>query len=161
MKSKIALLATLALSATAYASALNYAGKFSEVHDIMIVGYENEADCTSDNGKWEQDMCLFETSDDVEVNEAVDVLTVEIVGTNAHTCSYEGPIVSKTLNTLVSQVESDEWNETTGDFEKATCEVTATYSDNGNAVAIDNNGKCRSFCGARAHLQIGKALRRL
>ena len=164
---KISLLA-LFLSASASANWFTGVGEFSYPHEIAMVGYADEAGCREDGGKWEDEFCFFSVEDSVKVEftdaQAMEYyVTVDILSTNAHTCSFEGLAKWVGPLTLVASSETDDWQEgengEEGKFVPVTCEVTVKYLD-GNRVNVSNNGKCSNFCGARAMLEIEEAKRK-
>lgn len=152
------------ISITAFAAEFNGEGLFNYSHQIGMFGYENAEACKADDGEWDVDngICFFNTADQVEVKLAAENtynVKVDTVTTNAHTCTFEGTgkvLMGTDKFTILASTESEEWD---GDkFVPATCEVTLTYID-GDTVNVVNNGKCTSFCGARADLTIDEAKR--
>lgn len=156
-------LAIAAFSLSASASVINHEGTFVSEHEVAMMSYQTKEACEADQGEWTEDLCIFHSQDDVTVKRANNgKLQVEMntIHTNAHSCSFEGEVVSQEMFKLVAATESDEWDEEKQDFVKAVCEVTVTYSNDGNTVNASNNGKCRSFCGMNAVLEIEGAVRK-
>lgn len=154
----------LSLAASATSPTYPFAGSFSFPHAVAVMGYATKAACEADKGEWvDEGICSFQSEDSVTVlpgeNGQFDV-AVETVATNAHMCSFEGSARAEAPGRLVATADGDEWNDAKGDFEKATCELTVTYKNSANSVSVSTNGKCRSFCGARAVLAIENATRR-
>lgn len=152
------LVLSLFLSASALANWFTGEGEFSKLHPIAFMSYEDQAACEADEGKWDDGLCWFDTSDEVSVerNGEKYLVKVDTVTTNAHTCSFEGEGVMKGTQ-IVATSEGEEW-----DGENpvpVTCEVTLDYLD-GDTVNVTNNGKCQYFCGARATLEIEGAKRK-
>lgn len=154
-------------TATAQAGEINYVGQFSMPHKTVVFGYDDEKSCAADKGEWisEDQMCLFEVSDDVKVEQTSDgglKMNVETIGGNAHSCGFEAAAVEKTTGLLIGSVETEiyRYNENTKEteVEKAICEVSVSYKDS-DTVSVSNNGNCNEFCGARAQLYIDDAKR--
>lgn len=157
---------TLTCAVSVQATEINFAGNFSAPHKTFIFGYENKKSCLADKGEWstEDEVCLFDVSDVVKVQTSAQGATasIETIGANAHTCGFEEPVIQKSANELLAQVETEvyEYNSETkqGEFVKAICEVTITYKDS-DTVSVTNNGNCQEYCGARAFLHIDEAKR--
>ena len=144
-------------------------GVFAYAHHTGIVGYEDEKSCAADQGDWDQDMelCFFNVEDSVQVKKTqvpeVFQLNVDTVGSNGHSCSFEGEATVQSNDLLMSSVKTEVWQENaqTGEWESvsATCEVTVKYADI-NTTAVSTNGNCQEFCGMRAILDIEEAKRK-
>jgi hypothetical protein len=136
-------------------------GTFVEPTQTFVISYMNEADCSADSGSWdnEMEMCFFDVENEATVSKKEEGLFLDIVttGSNAHSCWFEGPVTSQSENTLVSAVEAMVWNG--DDWTNGTCEVTVTYED-ADTVNVSTNGQCQEFCGARAWLEMGPAIRK-
>lgn len=159
---KYVILTVAAISSIAYASAINYAGTFSEPVTIAMMGYENEQACLNDKGQWQDDMCLFDTENTVVISPSIggyDV-AVDTVHTNGHSCMFEGKVTKANGPNVTAATEVEEWNDEKQEFEPATCELNITYTQDGNSLSLGNNGKCQSLCGARGFLAIDKADRK-
>lgn len=158
---KLALTAIAAVSVTAAAATYyELAGTFSNPHDIIMMNYADEASCTADQGEWVEDLgCSFAGEDTVEVSKDLNTVSVETVTTNGHTCSVEATVKTIEPDMIIAETPSDEYNDTTGEFETVTCQLTVKYSDANETVAVSSNGKCQSFCGARAIPEIEDAKR--
>ncbi len=152
--------AILALASTALASAaVNPAGHFARTHDVAM-HYSGKAACEADQGRWDGDedggFCIFtgaEDSVDVKAGEKGLSVAIDTITTNGHTCSFESDSAVQSGNKIVAQAKSE------AGIDDGDCEVTVTYLDE-NTVSVDENGKCKSFCGARATLFINQAIRK-
>jgi hypothetical protein len=156
---KSLLIALLALPALA--AHFTGVGEFYAPHEIAVFGYQDEASCSADEGRWEEELCWFKVEDEVIVKDdnagSLDVV-VNTVTTNGHSCSFEGKGKFTNEGTILATAPSEDWS---GDESvPATCEVTLTFVD-GNTVDVSNGGEsCSYFCGARATLDISGAKRR-
>ncbi|MCO5142040.1 MAG: hypothetical protein M9962_03000 [Oligoflexia bacterium] len=160
------ILVLLVLSTLGTASINHLFGTFSEPTQTFVVGYEDQASCDSDGGQWdtEMEMCFFDAENTVELKEENGKikLLVDTIGSNAHSCSFEGEAVQTTASQFVSKVDSTEYDQDeNGNWVEipVVCEVTVDFLDE-NSVTVDNNGKCREFCGMRAWLSVDKATRK-
>lgn len=119
----------------------------------IIVWSETKESCKESGGKWqaEEDVCELATADEAKVEKTPSAykLSISTIGSNYHTCEFEGPaILSKDV--LTSKVKVEEYIPSTDTLEVSTCVVTATIHK--NKLSISTNQKCQSFCGANAWL---------
>jgi hypothetical protein len=163
---KVILAVAIAITCNVHAGEIDFVGQFSMPRKTAMFGYDNKQACVADKGEWltEDGICMFDSSDDVKVEDTASGLTmkVETIGTNAHSCGFEATAQVKDFNVLVGALETEvhRYNEETKESEwvKAVCEVTLTYK-NSDVVKVDNNGNCQEFCGMRAQLYIDEAKR--
>ncbi len=133
-------------------------GVFQQPVTITVAGYQSASECAADKGFWEEGFCRFQAHNEVSIgNNGGYFLKVSTIGTNLHSCDYEGAAIASG-NGLISQLESEEWDDRSSSFVKALCELRATFPD-ANTVSVNNNGKCSSFCGMRARLVVEEAKR--
>lgn len=85
-------------------------------------------------------------------------VAISTIGTNAHSCTFYGAAHPVSSTTLKAVAPATAVNPDTGEWEETTCEVTLKYKN--NKVSVEDNGKCREYCGARAHLFIDGAKRK-
>lgn len=135
------------------------AGQFTETFEVPVGMYVDEASCVADGGKWLEEYCSMPASNDVEVTykNGKHELSVSTIGVNLHMCNFDGPAKRVGSRTLKASQKADYWNGK--DWVPGVCEVTVKYA-NDKTVAVSSNGKCQSFCGANAYLEIEKANRK-
>jgi len=157
-------LAALGFSLPVFA-ALNPVGDFAFAHSIAFFAYDEQG-CKEAEGQWDGDICLFDAEDSVSVTGGEMGsfnVRVSTVATNAHTCDFDGKGEMVSANQLKATAPSEVYipgeNGKDGRFESATCEVSVTFLD-GNSVKVESGETCSYFCGARAHLDIEKAVRK-
>lgn len=149
-----------------------YPMSFSAPRKIAVFFYQNAQACKDDGGEWESDgegadeegfesgMCFLDGGAHVDLtrdDKGQLAISIGVVGTNAHTCEFEGPAKMTNRTTYVSKVEAEDYNGETDQFEKVTCEVTVKLSKGGREAAVSTNGKCSTFCGMRASLEFEEA----
>lgn len=148
------------ISIPAFAATLDVTGRFQQDFFIAVVGYESAAKCSADQGRWDEGYCWFPASNQVRIASTGTGynLSIETVATNAHTCEFSALAKRFPDGVLVASLPSEEYDPRSGGFVKATCEVTVSFAD-ADTVNVTNNGKCQSFCGARASLVVTGAKR--
>lgn len=150
------LFALVALSAASLAFAANVIpGLYLEPSSTFLVGYESKEECEASQGdwsvpEWDGDMalCIFRVDNIVKIEGKGSKYAVEIstIGSNGHSCSFEG-----TGNLMGSTIVAKS-------SESQECEVNVAFLD-ADTVNVSTNGECQDFCGARAWLQIDAAKR--
>lgn len=149
-------------SLTAAAAWFSGEGRFANEHEFPIFGYDNAKDCSADGGRWDEEMgCLFTGEDSVEVKLLADHtyrVEIQTVTTNGHSCGFESANGVFQNGAIVATDLADEWDSEKQEMVPVTCEVAVSYVD-GNTVNVSHNGKCSTFCGARASLDIERAKR--
>lgn len=148
----LTILSVLLSSAAAFAvTPAQMTGKFTDPKEIAIIGYRDAASCTADHGIWNEDFCVFRAEDRLDVTSKGGrfKISVETISTNAHTCSFEAPAL-RDGNRLVASVKAENFEG--GKWVDAICTVTVSYKSK-DAVSVDTNGKCQSFCGARGLME--------
>lgn len=156
------LLSAALITAPALAAWFTGEGEFRFPHQIAFMSYADEAACKADEGRWEEDLCWFDASDDVNVRRAANgIYTVEVttVTTNAHTCDFEGQGEFTNEGTILARAASERWSDERQEWEAGECRVTLSYLD-GDTVDVTPEGDCSYFCGMRAGLEIRGAKRR-
>ncbi len=133
-------------------------GEFIEKHSIAMMMYQEE-ECKTAGGSWDGEICIIDTEDSVKVTRAGGKfgVAVDTVGNNAHSCSFAGKAERLNDKTLVSSVKSEYFDGK--EWKKGVCKVTVKYA-NDNTVNVSTNGKCESFCGAHARLELSSAKRK-
>ena len=152
---------SLIIAANLYAAISNgmtYIGTYAQPGQTFMMGYMDQATCVEDRGDWDTDMelCFFDIEQIVEVTGSSQGYNVVVAtwGSNAHSCVFEGAVTEVLPNALVSKVPTEVYEN--GTFVPGVCEVTVTY-ENDVTVNVSTNGKCQTFCGARAWLEMGPA----
>lgn len=139
----------LCLSANALSAVT---GIYQQKKSIMVWSETIES-CKESGGKWstEDEVCELETADEAKVEKTNKgyKLSISTIGSNYHTCEFEGP-ATLAKNVLTSKVKAEEYNPKTDKFDVVTCTVKATIKN--NVMSISTNQKCQSFCGANAWL---------
>lgn len=163
-KAIFALVTAFFVSAAAAASAAWFSGEgeFALPHQMVMMAYDSAEACEADQGQWSEDLgCVFDVEDSVMVKREADAYQVQVstITTNAHMCEFEGKGRFTNTGELLATAESEEWDDDAQEWKPATCELTVSYVD-GDTVNVSDNGKCRSFCGMRATLDIAGAKRR-
>ena len=132
-------------------------GTYSYPHKIAFLSYADQAACEGDQGKWEDDVCVMDASDDVTVTAAAKlgaagpfVLAISTVTNNAHMCDFSQPARAVGANVLVASEKNAE----------GVCTVTATFASDRTSVSIKTKGTCDDDCGMNARLDIGRAERK-
>ena len=151
--------------ATPSASAADPTGVWAEPVDIAMVGYDDAAACTADEGQWEPDLgCVFSSENTATFTPSGDAwtLNVSIIGANAHTCEFEGT-ARRDGDGLIATAPAERYVPGTdgaeGRFEPATCTIQIRIQ--GDALSLEGDYEtCSSFCGARAFLSMSEARRR-
>lgn len=166
------LLITLLLSSISAFASVNgpflslktrFDGYYTKTKEIYFHNYPTEILCEADNGSWdaETESCLFEATDEVQVSKVGPnqyLVDVNTIGTNAHTCTFTANAYAmspKALRAIAPSEPNEQQNQQWPPQRK--CEVYLEF--NGDKVDVEDNGKCRSFCGARAQLFIEGAQR--
>jgi len=120
-------------------------GSWTEEVAIQMLSYALAPECRRDGGRWvEGDGCWFDGANTVNVTPVGEV-SVEIVTTNAHMCSFEGKLTAVDGGWTAAPVEG------------GACELR--FKVQGRLLEVSNNGECADFCGARAFLAIQAAHR--
>jgi hypothetical protein len=126
------------------AMALEIDGTYKAVRPVFSVGYTKKA-CIESRGKYQGDgVCLFENGGaetQIKSNERNFDIKLTSVGTNFHTCDYEGTAILNQDRKLVSNDKG-----TGGE-----CELTITFKTD-DTIGIEANGKCQEYCGANMYL---------
>jgi hypothetical protein len=156
---KLLLIALLALPTLA--TPFTGVGEFYAPHEIALFGYQDEASCSADEGRWEDELCWFEVEDEVIVKDdgagSLDVV-VNTVATNGHSCGFEGKGKFTNEGTILATAPSEVWDGE--ELKPATCEVTLTFVDGNTVDTTHGSSACNYFCGARATLDVSGAKRR-
>lgn len=143
----------LTTTATAF-GAENIIGKYKAEKEIIVMS-ETKESCEGSEGRWqaEDEVCILKTSDDAEVSKSGKGLKLHVstIGSNYHTCEFEGA-ARLVKNTLISRVVTEEYNHSTGQMVNVTCEVRAKIV--AGEMEIKTNEHCQSFCGANAWLEV-------
>jgi hypothetical protein len=143
-------------------------GQFGYAHDVAFLGYANEEACKTDEGRWEDGICVMEGEDTVAVAKKGAEWSVEIntVTTNAHTCDFSGKAKLVSERELVASTRTEEYvpgkNGSEGKFIPAVCRLKVTYTST-DTVYVNVLGRpatCATLCGANAMLQIEGAKRK-
>src|SRR4051794_26253373 len=128
MKMSLFLVLALLISVSSHAQSINFAGTYVSPHEVGALSYTNKKACEADKGDWRNGLCVFKSGDIVVIKDSVDgkfSISIESVGTNIHTCEFEGKAVSLNKVQLVSDQASTETvynNETTEyDLADTTC----------------------------------------
>lgn len=112
-------------------------GSYSAPHAVMMV-------CDGGDDGW----CEEQVADSMEVREAGDgrlAVTIELVQTNAHTCSFEGVLTPDPA----APAPARRWSFRSDDPDEGPCSLQLEQS--GAEVRLLSDG-CRYYCGARAVL---------
>ena len=135
--------------------ALTLVGKFSSPHQIAFLGYDSKQACEADKGKWDGQLCVYDTEDIVTVikDGAKFKVAISTVTTNAHSCDFEGAGELKAKNVILATAPA-------GDAGK-TCSVRLTYAADGSLTTTAlNDEDCQYFCGMNARLDVSRATRK-
>ena len=107
----------------------NIVGKYRYNKEVMVMS-ESQESCESDGGNWQidEEYCLFSTADEAQIiNEKGQLqLNVSTIGSNYHSCEFEGPATLKN-NTLISRVVTEEYDSKKDRMIKVICEVRKNY----------------------------------
>lgn len=147
--------------AFAAGSASSYPRTYLTTKKIPTFWYQDAAGCQEDGGEWDGDedggICFLDASDELTFSKDADGklnLSVGVIGTNGHSCDFEGEAKQIKPTVFTASAEGEDYNHETEQFDKVTCTVTVKLSNRGREASLTNNGKCSSFCGARAYLEI-------
>ncbi len=94
-----------------------------------------------------EDMCIEQAEDTLSVRRVSPgtlAVTIELVQTNGHTCTFD----EKLRHAKTSQPDSQRWTFSSSD-EDSPC--TLDLVEQGGHISISSNG-CRDYCGVRATL---------
>lgn len=126
----------------ATADVASLVGAWTEPVTVPVFSYTDAAACAADGGAWRDDACQVDAANTVTIGPD-GALSVSILGTNAHTCEFDGAL----------RAAGGAW---IADGE-AGCRVTVNLRD--GALSLENNGRCEAYCGARAFLEVRAARR--
>ena len=134
-------------------------GDFLHPHVFSMPGYEDEASCQEGGGEWGTQGCTFEDSDEISIKLVGTTYQVEVstVATSGHSCLFEGSAEYRD-GEIVATAEGEVWSADRSAPAPAACEVRLHFED-ADTVTVTNNGKCWSFCGGRATLDVWSAKR--
>ena len=131
----------------------NIVGKYQHNKEVMVMTESRES-CESDGGNWQidEEYCFFSAADEARIitKKGQLQLNVSTIGSNYHTCEFEGPATLKN-NTIISRVVAEEYDSKKDRMVKVICEIRAKIIK--NVMSITNNNHCQSFCGANAWLE--------
>lgn len=140
-------------------------GEWVEALEFPMMTYEDAGTCAGDGGTWTPEVgCFFAGENRARISPATGdswPLSVEIVTTNAHTCSFEGAL-RREGDALVAHASGEVYvpgeGGAEGTFVPGPCTVTIRIVD--EVLGLESEGDaCSTFCGARAHLSMGGARR--
>lgn len=148
----LTILALVLSCASAFAlTPAQMAGHFTNPKQVAMIGYKDAEACKADNGTWNDEYCVFPGEDtvDVTLKGGKFNLTIDVITTNAHSCSFDAA-AKRVGDKVVASTKVQDYQD--GKMVDAVCTVTVTYK-NKNAITVGTNGKCQTFCGARAHME--------
>lgn len=138
MRSALAFTAILAVPVIAASSFLDTKeGDFTSTKTVALPSLKDRAACQAADGTWRAGGCYFNTSDDVSIyagSHGYDV-TVSTVGTDAHSCRFEGVGVAQDDGTMLASVATA----------IGACEITIRYAGT-DWISVKSAGTCRSLC---------------
>lgn len=164
MKLKLAL-TTILLASISFAAASKVIvirpGAYKAKHEIGLMYVTNAAQCTEEGGEWsgsgEDGLCIVkDAADTIDIRvekTPVKKVTVNItaVGTNIHTCEFQGQAVALKDGRLLAKAETE-----TDDGQPTTCDVIISKDKNGifSKVVKGKEEACAGFCGANMSLDV-------
>lgn len=143
---------TALLSTSAFAAKVEV-GTYVEKTTISIAYIQSKEECKSEGGKWdvETDVCRHSSENDVIITKSNNVYAVSVstIGTNVHTCDFAAEAQVQQDGSLLSKVQTDD----------GLCVVQVRASNKlfSKGVSVAPSENCRSFCGARASLEVVRA----
>ncbi len=161
MKKNIVLkiLMSLIVSATAAQAGKppSLAGKYSSDTQIVLAYANDRISCNENDGDWdaELEVCFVTATNSVvvEMSDNGYSLAVSTVGNNLHTCDFEDIADrNKKGNVLTAKTLTEEFSSKKNAVVNVTCKVSATFT--GDEVSVKTNGRCQSFCGMSARLEV-------
>lgn len=141
LKSVLVLAALTPLASLAFADAQsNKAGVFRDVQSYKTSVLDAKS-CKKSGGDYlkSEKLCLLKDGGTtIEISKTEPgkyYLSISSVGTNSHTCGYEGEAQETNSNQIVSKEVS----------ESEPCEVTVSFKDE-NTISVDTNENCKESC---------------
>ncbi|MCR9203729.1 MAG: hypothetical protein NXH75_04065 [Halobacteriovoraceae bacterium] len=148
--------------------AFNFTGEFELKKQIYFHNYIQSHDCTADGGTWESEptdptlgFCFFDSADTVKVDKSENgyAVRVETIGTNAHSCYFEGEAKKVSHNQIHASAEAEYYDSDSDSLKLGICTVKVVYQT-ANKVDVMAEGPCQYFCGAKAWLEFVGAQRK-
>lgn len=136
-------------------------GTYVSKHEIALMYADNEQSCHDNGGVWEQDICIVkDAADTIEIKVVKKpvkkvLVSIQAVGTNIHTCEFEGESKALPSGRLLVSADTELYGED-GQAKTATCQVIIDKKQNGlsSSVVKDTEEACATFCGANMSLDI-------
>jgi hypothetical protein len=110
---------------------------------------------------WKDGVCIAETEDTVQVKRQDGHLNLAISTLSSHEtfCDFNADAQAISEDKIRASAPGEKFDYSIDDFVDVTCEVTVTYKTP-DSIDVFTNGKCESFCGVGASMEIEGAKRK-
>jgi hypothetical protein len=136
-------------------------GLYESRHDVAIMYADNEPSCNENGGVWEQDVCLIkDAADSIEIKVVKYpvkkvLVSIQAVGTNLHTCEFEGESKALPSGRLLVSADVELYGED-GQPKHQTCKLLIDKKQSGLSSTVVQGAEeaCSTFCGVSMSLDI-------
>jgi hypothetical protein len=166
MKFVLTMVTFLSLTSNAFAAGSNgkiiviRPGTYEAKHEIALMFVGDESECKDNDGVWNGELCVIKDgSDSIEVSVTKKkrvVVSIAAVGTNLHTCEFEGNATALPSGRLLAQAQTEVYDMNSDKAHKDTCKLIIDKKKDGlsSTVVKGKEDACATFCGVNMSLEI-------